>query len=101
MLELQADCFAGVWANHTERMQQSNMKDFLENGDVDEALRAASMIGDDRLQMQSQGYVVPESFTHGTAEQRSRRRHARFRRERARPACVYRRGSLVAPLPLR
>ena len=72
MLELQADCFAGVWANHTERMQQSNMKDFLENGDIDEALRAASMIGDDRLQMQSQGYVVPESFTHGTAEQRSR-----------------------------
>ena len=71
MLELQADCLAGVWANHTERMQQSNMKEFLEKGDIDEALRAASMIGDDRLQMQSQGYVVPESFTHGTAEQRS------------------------------
>jgi hypothetical protein len=65
-LELQADCFAGVWANHTERM-----KGFLESGDVDEALRAATMIGDDRLQMQSRGYVVPESFTHGTAEQRS------------------------------
>jgi uncharacterized protein len=72
MLELQADCLAGVWANHTERRQQSSMKEFLENGDIDEALRAASMIGDDRLQMQSQGYVVPESFTHGTAEQRSR-----------------------------
>jgi hypothetical protein len=71
LLELQADCLAGVWANHTERMQQSSMKEFLENGDIDEALRAASMIGDDRLQMQSQGYVVPESFTHGTAEQRS------------------------------
>jgi predicted metalloprotease len=71
MLELQADCLAGVWANHTERMQQSNLKEFLEKGDIDEALRAASMIGDDRLQMQSQGYVVPESFTHGTAEQRS------------------------------
>jgi len=70
-LELQADCFAGVWANHTERMQQSQMKGFLESGDVDEALRAATMIGDDRLQMQSRGYVVPESFTHGTAEQRS------------------------------
>ena len=48
------------------------MKGFLESGDVDEALRAATMIGDDRLQMQSRGYVVPESFTHGTAEQRSR-----------------------------
>jgi len=70
-LELQADCFAGVWANQTERMQQSQMKGFLEGGDVDEALRAATMIGDDRLQMQSRGYVVPESFTHGTAEQRS------------------------------
>jgi predicted metalloprotease len=71
-LELQADCLAGVWANHTERTQQSQMKGFLESGDVDEALRAATMIGDDRLQMQSRGYVVPESFTHGTAEQRSR-----------------------------
>jgi len=71
-LELQADCFAGVWANQTERMQQSQMKGFLESGDVDEALRAATMIGDDRLQMQSRGYVIPESFTHGTAEQRSR-----------------------------
>ena len=70
-LELQADCLAGVWANHTEEMEQSRAKEFLENGDVDEALRAASMIGDDRLQMQSRGYVVPESFTHGTAAQRS------------------------------
>ena len=70
-LELQADCLAGVWANHTERMQQSQMKEFLEEGDIDEALGAASMIGDDRLQMQSRGYVVPESFTHGTAQQRS------------------------------
>ena len=66
-LELQADCFAGVWAAHTEQMQK-----FLDPGDVDEALNAASMIGDDRLQMESRGYVVPESFTHGTAEQRSR-----------------------------
>jgi predicted metalloprotease len=71
MLELQADCLAGVWANHTEMMQQSKMKEFLEKGDIDEALDAASMIGDDRLQMQAQGYVVPESFTHGTAQQRS------------------------------
>jgi uncharacterized protein len=66
-LELQADCFAGVWATHTEQMQK-----FLDPGDIDEALNAASMIGDDRLQMQSRGYVVPESFTHGTAEQRAR-----------------------------
>jgi hypothetical protein len=71
-LELQADCLAGVWANQTERMQQSQMRGFLESGDVDEALGAASMIGDDRLQLRSQGYVVPESFTHGSAEQRSR-----------------------------
>jgi uncharacterized protein len=66
-LELQADCFAGVWATHTEQMQK-----FLDPGDVNEALNAASMIGDDRLQMQSRGYIVPESFTHGTAEQRAR-----------------------------
>jgi len=71
-LELQADCFAGVWANRTEQAEESKLHQFLENGDVDEALRAASMIGDDRLQMQAQGYVVPESFTHGTAEQRLR-----------------------------
>jgi predicted metalloprotease len=70
-LELQADCLAGVWANHTERMQQTQMKEFLESGDVDQALEAASQIGDDRLQMQSRGYIVPESFTHGTAAQRS------------------------------
>src|SRR5262249_22632252 len=70
-LELQADCFAGVWANRTEQAEESKMQQFLESGDVDEALRAASMIGDDRLQMQAQGYVVPESFTHGTADQRS------------------------------
>jgi predicted metalloprotease len=71
-LELQADCFAGVWANRTEKTQQSQSKGFLEVGDIDEALGAASMIGDDRLQRQARGYVVPESFTHGTAEQRSR-----------------------------
>ena len=71
-IELQADCFAGVWANQTENNQRAQSEGFLETGDIDEALRAASMIGDDQLQMQSQGYVVPESFTHGTAEQRSR-----------------------------
>ena len=64
-LELQADFYAGVWANHTESMFQS-----LEPGDIDEALNAASAIGDDRLQKQAQGYVVPDSFTHGTSKQR-------------------------------
>jgi predicted metalloprotease len=66
-LELQADCLAGVWGNHADRSRQ-----VLEEGDVEEALRAASSIGDDRLQRQSQGYVAPESFTHGTSEQRVR-----------------------------
>lgn len=64
-LELQADCFAGIWANRAERSRQ-----ILEAGDVEEALNAASAIGDDRLQSQAKGYVVPESFTHGTSAQR-------------------------------
>jgi uncharacterized protein len=64
-LELQADCLAGVWANRADKA-----RGILEAGDVDEALNAASAIGDDRLQMQSRGTVVPESFTHGTSEQR-------------------------------
>jgi predicted metalloprotease len=66
-LELQADCFAGVWASRADRA-----RGILEAGDVDEALNAASAIGDDRLQKQSRGTVVPESFTHGTSEQRQR-----------------------------
>jgi predicted metalloprotease len=66
-LELQADFFAGVWAHHAERSWQ-----ILEPGDVEEALRAASAIGDDAIQKQAQGHVVPESFTHGTSEQRMR-----------------------------
>lgn len=66
-LELQADYFAGVWAHHAEKTWR-----ILEPGDVEEALRAASAIGDDRLQMQAQGYIVPDSFTHGTSEQRVR-----------------------------
>jgi predicted metalloprotease len=65
--ELQADCFAGVWANRAERSRQ-----ILETGDIEEALNAASSIGDDRLQQQSRGYVVPESFTHGSSAQRVR-----------------------------
>lgn len=65
MLELQADCFSGVWANNAERS-----RDVLEEGDVEEGLNAASSIGDDRLQMESQGRVTPDSFTHGTSAQR-------------------------------
>ncbi|HNQ03075.1 MAG TPA: neutral zinc metallopeptidase [Thiobacillaceae bacterium] len=64
-LELQADCLAGVWAHHADRTRQ-----ILESGDVEEALNAASAIGDDRLQRQAQGRVVPDSFTHGTSQQR-------------------------------
>lgn len=66
-LELQADCFAGLWAHHADRTRH-----ILEQGDVEEALNAASMIGDDRLQQQSRGYVTPDSFTHGSSEQRIR-----------------------------
>ncbi|MEL7506743.1 MAG: neutral zinc metallopeptidase [Cyanobacteria bacterium J06554_1] len=66
-LELQADCFAGVWANRADKA-----RDILESGDIEEALNAASQIGDDRLQEQSRGFVVPESFTHGSSAQRVR-----------------------------
>ena len=64
MMELQADFFAGVWAHYTQK------KNLLESGDVQEAMNAANAIGDDRLQKRSQGYVVPDAFTHGTSEQR-------------------------------
>ncbi len=66
-LELQADCLAGVWANNADRARQ-----VVEPGDIDEALNAASQIGDDRLQKQARGYVTPDSFTHGSSEQRVR-----------------------------
>jgi predicted metalloprotease len=66
-LELQADFFAGVWAHHAQATKQ-----ILDPGDIEEALQAASAIGDDRLQMQSRGYVTPDSFTHGTSQQRLR-----------------------------
>jgi len=65
--ELQADFFAGVWAHHTQKMKQ-----VIEDGDIEEALNAAAAIGDDRLQMESQGHVMPDAFTHGTSEQRAR-----------------------------
>jgi hypothetical protein len=64
-VELQADCFAGIWAHFTDQ------KGLLEQGDIDEALNAAFQIGDDTLQRRTQGYVVPESFNHGTSEQRT------------------------------
>ncbi len=66
-VELQADCYAGIWAN---RAQQKH--NFLDPGDVDQVLQTASAIGDDRLQRQAQGYIVPDAFTHGTSEQRKR-----------------------------
>lgn len=65
--ELQADCFAGVWAHHAERL-----RDLLEEGDIEEGIRAAEAVGDDTLQRRSGGAVVPDAFTHGSAEQRVR-----------------------------
>ncbi len=64
-MELQADFYAGVWANRNQKM-----KNFLQTGDLESALNAANAIGDDRLQQQSKGYVVPDAFTHGTSQQR-------------------------------
>ncbi len=66
-VELQADCFAGVWTHHSQKS-----KGWLEQGDIEEALNAAAQIGDDTLQRKTEGVVVPESFTHGTSEQRVR-----------------------------
>ena len=65
MAELQADCFAGVWANHSQQKWK-----FLDPGDVETALQTASAIGDDRLQRRTQGYIVPDAFTHGSSQQR-------------------------------
>ena len=65
MMELQADCFSGVWAHQTDKNRK-----ILEEGDIEEGLNAASAIGDDRIQRRSQGYVVPDAFTHGSSDQR-------------------------------
>jgi len=79
-VELQADCFAGVWANRENEMLRSQGKPaFIEAGDIEAALQTAKAIGDDTLQRRSQGYVVPDSFTHGTAEQRQRWFYTGFR----------------------
>jgi uncharacterized protein len=67
MVELQADCFAGIWGHHADRS-----RGILESGDIEEGLNAAAAIGDDRLQKQAQGYVVPDAFTHGSSAQRVR-----------------------------
>jgi predicted metalloprotease len=64
-MELQADCFAGIWAHHAQRT-----RNIIDNGDIDDAMGAAAAVGDDMIQKRAQGYVVPESFTHGSAAQR-------------------------------
>jgi predicted metalloprotease len=79
-VELQADCLAGVWANRENEMLKSEGKPpFIEPGDVEAALRTAAAIGDDTLQRRARGYVVPDSFTHGSSEQRQRWFNTGFR----------------------
>lgn len=88
-MELQADCFAGVWAH-----QMQADKGLIEPGDIDEALRAASAIGDDRIQRQTQGYVVPDSFTHGSSEQRVRWFHRGYKEGRLQACDTFNTGRL-------
>ena len=64
-LELQADCYAGIWAHHSQQSRQ-----WLEPGDIEEAMQAAAAVGDDNIQRRTQGVVVPDAFTHGTSQQR-------------------------------
>ena len=90
-VELQADCLAGVWANReNESLKSQGKPPMIEPGDVEAALRTAAAIGDDTLQRRGQGYVVPDSFTHGSAEQRQRWFTAGMRS-----------GSVAAATPLR
>lgn len=70
MVELQADFYAGLWAHYERRLKTADQRSVIEAGDVEEALNAANAIGDDRLQQESQGRVVPDAFTHGSSEQR-------------------------------
>lgn len=69
-LELQADFYAGVWAHHAQKIKADDGRNIIDAADINEALNAANAIGDDRLQKEGQGYIVPESFTHGTSAQR-------------------------------
>jgi predicted metalloprotease len=79
-VELQADCLAGVWANReNEYLKSQGRPPFIEQGDVEAALQTAAAIGDDTLQRRTQGHVVPDSFTHGSAEQRQRWFYTGFR----------------------
>lgn len=71
-IELQADCYAGIWAAYTATLRDTDGQPVLEPGDIEEALNAAAQIGDDAIQRRTQGYVVPESFNHGTSAQRQR-----------------------------
>jgi predicted metalloprotease len=72
-VELQADCFAGIWANHeNQRQKDRGRPPFIEQSDVDAALQTAAAIGDDTLQRKATGHVVPDAFTHGSSEQRQR-----------------------------
>ncbi len=84
-VELQADCLSGVWVNREEKKRPG----FLEAGDIDAALTTASAIGDDTLQRQATGRVVPDSFTHGSAEQRKRWFMTAISRARSRPANTF------------
>ncbi len=71
-VELQADCYAGIWAAYTATLRDENGQPVLEPGDIEEALNAAAQIGDDAIQRRTQGYIVPETFNHGTSAQRQR-----------------------------
>ena len=93
-VELQADCFAGVWANKSDQQWK-----FIEPGDVEAAMKTAAAIGDDRLQKQAQGYVIPDSFTHGSSEQRQRWFNIGLKQGTVGPATPSRRTRRCNPSP--